>query len=434
MGFPMIVTSRVRGRNGATAPSEKIVMGCIGVGSMGSGHLRAFAAEKDVHMAAVCDLRRTFRRRAQERVTQQTGDRGCQTYADFRELLARDDIDAVCIATPDHWHGLIALEAARRGKAMYMEKPVDVHVAAARALRSTVKQYGVVFQFGTQQRSDHRFRLACELVRNQRIGELKTIVVGSLPGLSLPHQPIQPAPAPEEFDYNMWLGPAPWAPYTFERAASRAEGSVGHWMHIHDYGLGCLSGAWGIHHVDIAQWGNDSDHTGPLRIEGTGTFPRDGLCDTALTWWVEHAYANGVRMIHADSRQTPRRYPAFRSPALQHTGCGILFIGSEGWVIVSRAGIDAEPKTLIQTVFGPKDARLPASPGHRRNFLDCVKSRQQPISHLESAIRSDTVCHLDDMAIRLSRPLAWDPEQERFNNDEQANRLLSRPLRSPWHL
>jgi hypothetical protein len=434
LGFPTVIPARVLGRNGATAPSEKIVMGCIGVGSMGGGHLRAFTNEPDVHMAAVCDLRRAFRRRACEHVARQTGARDCRPYADYRDLLARGDIDAVCIATPDHWHALVALEAARRGKALYLEKPVDVHVAAARALRDTVNRQGVVFQFGTQQRSDHRFRLACELARNRRLGELRTIVVGSLPGLSLPNQPTQPEPDPDEFDYNMWLGPAPWAPYTFERAASRAEGSVGYWMHIHDYGLGCLSGAWGIHHVDIAQWGNDCDRTGPVRIEGRGTLPQDGLCDTPLTWWVEHRYANGVRMIHADSRQTPERFAAFRSPALQHTGCGVLFIGSEGWVIVSRAGIDARPKSLLQTRFGPRDIRLPVSPGHRRNFLDCIRTRTRPVSHLESAVRSDTVCHLDDIAIRLGRPLNWNPEMEQFEDDEQADRMLTRPLRRPWHL
>ena len=385
-------------------------------------------------MAAVCDLRRTFRHRAIQRVNQQTGKGGCQAYEDFRELLARDDIDAVCIATPDHWHTLIALEAARRNKAMYLEKPVDVHVAAAQALRATVRRYGVAFQFGTQQRSDYRFRFACELVRNQSIGELQTIVVGSLPGMTLPNQPIQPEPDPDEFDYNRWLGPAPWVPYTQARVASRAEGSVGYWMHIHDYCLGCLSGAWGIHHVDIAQWGNNSDHTGPLEIEGTGTLPQDGLCDTALSWWVEHRYANGVRMIHADSRQTPERYPAFRSPSLQHAGCGVLFIGSDGWVLVSRGGIDAQPESLLRRRFGPEAIRLPASPGHQRNFLDCVRSGQRPISHLESAIRSDTICHLDDIAIRLGRPLTWDPQRERFPSDEHANRMLSRALRSPWIL
>lgn len=434
LGFPYFVPGRVLGAEGATPPSGKIVMGCIGVGSMGGGHVRGFLAQEDVRVAAICDLRRAFRRKAKQTVDAHYGASDCSTHRDYRELLARADIDAVCIATPDHWHALIGIEAACHGKDMYLEKPVDVHVTAAQALRSAVNRYGVVFQFGTQQRSGRDFRFACELVRNAGIGRLRTIVVGSLPGIELPNQPTQPAPDPREFDYDMWLGPAPWAPYTFERAASRAEGSVGHWMHIHDYGLGCLSGAWGIHHVDIAQWGNGTDDTGPLEIEGSGTLPADGLCDTPLTWRVEHAYANGVRMLHIDSQHTEREFPEFARAAasLQHRGCGILFIGSDGWVIVSRGGIDAEPKSLLQETFDSSAVRLPVSNDHKRDFLDGVKTRGKTVSPIEAAVRSDTICHLDDLAIRLGRRLHWDPAQEQFINDPEANRLLTRPLRSPW--
>jgi len=432
--LPYFVPGRVVGAGGATPPSEKIVMGCIGVGSMGGGHLRGFSAQEDVRVAAVCDLRRKFREKAKQRVDTQYGDASCVMYDDFRALLARPDIDAVCVATPDHWHALVGIEAARNGKDMYLEKPADVHVAAAQALRDAVKRYGVVFQFGTQQRSGRDFRFACELVRNQRIGKLKTIVVGSVPGATLPNQAIQPEPDPREFDYDMWLGPAPWSDYTFQRAASRAEGSPGYWMHIHDYCLGCLSGAWGIHHVDIAQWGNDSDDTGPLEIEGTGTIPKDGLCDTPTTWWVEHTYANGVRMIHAERSQTLREFPQFKSEALQYSGVGVLFIGTDGWVIVSRGGIDAAPKSLLQETFDSTTVRLPVSNNHKRNFLECVRSRKQTISPIEAAIRSDTICHLDDIAIRLGRKLRWNPQREEFVNDDQANRMLTRPMRSPWQL
>ena len=432
--LPYFVPGRVVGAGGATPPSEKIVMGCIGVGSMGGGHLRGFSAQEDVRVAAVCDLRRKFREKAKQRVDTQYGDASCVMYDDFRALLARPDIDAVCVATPDHWHALVGIEAARNGKDMYLEKPADVHVAAAQALRDAVKRYGVVFQFGTQQRSGRDFRFACELVRNQRIGKLKTIVVGSVPGATLPNQAIQPEPDPREFDYDMWLGPAPWSDYTFQRAASRAEGSPGYWMHIHDYCLGCLSGAWGIHHVDIAQWGNDSDDTGPLEIEGTGTLPSDGLCDTPITWWVEHSYANGVQMIHTERNQAAREFPQFKSEALQYSGVGVLFIGTDGWVIVSRGGIDAAPKSLLQETFDSTAVRLPVSNNHKRNFLECVRSRKQTISPIEAAIRSDTICHLDDIAIRLGRKLRWNPQREEFVNDDQANRMLTRPMRSPWQL
>jgi hypothetical protein len=433
-GFPYVVPGRVLGAGGATPPSAKIVMGCIGIGSMGGGHLRGFSGQEDVRVVAVCDLRRKFREKAKQTVDQRYGDSGCTMYQDYRELLARPDIDAVCIATPDHWHALIAIEAARNGKDMYMEKPADVHVAAAKALRAAINRYGVVFQFGTQQRSGRDFRLGCELVRNGRVGKLHTIVVGSLPGMVFANQPLQPPPDPREFDYDMWLGPAPWSAYTFQRAASRAEGSPGYWMHIHDYGLGCLSGAWGIHHVDIAQWGNNTDDTGPLEIEGTGVIPKDGLCDTPVTWRVEHLYANGVKMIHMDSRHTEKEFPQFITPTLENRGCGILFIGSDGWVIVSRGGIDAGPKSLLQTTFGSNESRLPVSNNHKRNFLDCIKTRQKTICPIETAVRSDTICHLDDIAIRLGRKLHWDPKAEQFTGDDEANRLLTRPLRSPWRL
>ena len=434
-GFPYVVPSEVLGGNGSTAPSNKIVMGFVGVGSMGGGgHVRGFIPQKDVRAVAACDVRAIFRQQAKQRIDRHYGDNGCAVYHDFRELLARPDIDAVCIATPDHWHVLIAIEAAKNGKDMYMEKPVDVHVAAARALRDAVNRYGIVFQFGTQQRSNRDFRFACELVRNEKIGKLHTIVVGSLTSIEFPNQPSKPTPDAEEFDYDMWLGPAPWSAYTYQRCASRAMGTDGLWTHIYDYSLGGISGAWGIHHIDIAQWGNGTDHTGPIEIRGSGMIPRDGLADTPTQWRVEHTYANGVKMIHTDYRNAANGYHQFSSGALQHKGCGILFVGDQGWVIVSRGGMDADPKSLLQATIGPNEVRLPISREHRRNFLDCVKTRSQTICPVDTAVRSDTICHLDDIAIRTGRKLRWDPAAEQFIGDDTANRMLRRPMRSPWHL
>jgi predicted dehydrogenase len=433
-GAPYFVPARVLGAGGATAPSEKIVLGCIGVGSMGGGHVRGWLGHEDAHVAAVCDLRQSFREKAKLAVDQKYGNQDCAAYHDFRELLARPDIDAVCVATPDHWHALIGIEAARNGKDMYLEKPADVHVAAAKSLRAAVNRYGVVFQFGTQQRSSQAFRFACELARNGRLGKLHTIVVESWAGPTFPNQPIQPEPDPGVFDYDMWLGPAPWAPYTFQRAASRAEGSPGYWMHIHDYGLGCLSGAWGIHHVDIAQWANGTDDTGPLEVEGTGVLPEGGLCDTALTWRVEHTYANGVKMLHIDARHTEEEFPQFKNSMSSQRECGVLLLGTDGWVLVARDGIEASPKSLLQETLSSDDVRLPVSDDHKRNFLECVKNRRPTVSPIEAAVRSDTICHLDDIAIRTGRKLRWDPVKEQFLDDDAANRLLSRPMRSPWIL
>jgi len=431
---PYFVPGRALGAENVPAPSERIVLGNIGIGSMGGGHLHGWLGHKDVQVTAVCDLREAFRQRAKRMVDEKYGNQDCRMYHDFRQLLARPDIDAVCIATPDHWHALVSIEAAKNGKDMYQEKPADVHVAAAKALREAVNRYGVVFQFGTQQRSSRDFRFACELARNGRLGKLHTIVVGSVPGAELPNQPIQPQPDPKVFDYDMWLGPAPWSAYTFQRAASRAEGTPGYWMHIHDYCLGCLSGAWGIHHIDIAQWANGTDDTGPLEIDGAGVLPKDGLCDTPVTWRVEHLYANGVNMIHMDSRHTESEFPQFKNPILPQRGCGVLLIGSDGWVLVSRGGIDASPKSLLQETFGPGDIRLAVSNHHKQNFLQCVRTRQKTVCPVETAVRSDTICHLDDIAIRTGRKLRWNPDAEQILNDPEANRMLTRPMRSPWKL
>jgi predicted dehydrogenase len=428
--FPYVVPSSALGANGAVPPSEKVVMGFIGVGSMGGGHLRTFLGYDDVQVAAVCDLRKMFSQKAIERVQKKYGDNGHKAYRDFRELLAREDIDAVTVVTPDHWHGLIGIEAAHNGKDMYYEKPLAMSVTEAKAVRDAVNRYGVVFQLGAQQRSDEKFRFACELARNEKIGKLHTIMVGSHPSPTCPNQPNQPTPDKSEFDYDTWLGPAPWAPYTYERCASRAMGTLGMWTFIHDYSLGGLGGAWGIHHVDIAQWGNGTDETGPVEIQGSGVIPADGLADTPIEWEVEHRYANGVKMVHMNTGTALKRARQFSL----HNGLGILFLGTEGWVLVGRGFLDAEPKSLLTATIGPDEIRLPRSNNHRRNFIECVKSRQRTVCPVDTAVRSDTICHLDDITIRLGRKLRWDPQKEKFIKDEQANRMLSRPMRSPWHL
>jgi len=428
--FPYIVPSKVLGANGAVPPSEKVAMGFIGVGSMGGGHLRTFLGYDDVQAVAVSDLREMFRKRAVERVERHYGGKGFRVYRDFRELLAREDIDAVTVVTPDHWHALIGIEAARNRKDMYYEKPLAMSITEGKAVRDAVNRYGVVFQFGAQQRSDEKFRFACELARNEKIGKLHTIMVGSHASMTFPNQPTQPTPNKDEFDYDMWLGPAPWAPYTYERCASRAMGTDGLWTHIYDYSLGGLGGAWGIHHVDIAQWGNGTDETGPVEIEGTGVIPADGLADTATEFEIEHTYANGVKMIHASTRIAIKRAKQFAV----RNGPGILFIGTEGWVLVGRGYLEAEPKSLLTATIGPDEIHLPRSNNHRRDFIECVRSRQRTMCPIETALRSDTICHLDDIAIRLGRKLKWDPQKEEFINDAKANRMLTRPMRSPWHL
>jgi predicted dehydrogenase len=404
------------------APSEKINLACIGVGGMGTGHVRAFLQHSDVRITAICDVRQEHRERAKSFVDQRYGDSACATYNDFRELLARPEIDAVMIATTEHWHGLIGIGAARRGKHMYYEKPMAMSVAEAQAVRNAVKRHGVVFQFGTQQRSSRDYRFTCELVRNGRIGRLQSVLIGSAGGTFSPVEPEVIKPVPAGFDYDMWLGPAPWSPYSDVRV-SRS------WMMIHDYGLGCLDGAWGIHDVDVAQWVNDADSTGPVEVEGEGVFYQD-VRDVPYSWTVEHRYANGVRLVHMDLATARRRYPQFRVGS----SMGSVIVGSEGWIWVSRQGVYTQPESLMRDVIKPNESRVIHSDDHRRNFLDAVRHRRPNISPVEAAVRDETVCQQADIAMRLKRKLRWDPVKEIFLDDPEANRMLARPMRSPWKI
>lgn len=415
----MFVPSHVLGGPRGIAPSDKVVMGCIGVGSMGSGHVRGFLQIPDVRVAAICDVRQEHRERAKALVDKQYGDSKCQTYNDYREMLARSDIDAVMIATPENWHPLIGIEAARRGKHMYYEKPLSVTMAEGWAVRQAVRRYGVIFQFGTQQRSSYNYRFTCELVRNGYIGDLKSIMIGSAGGGYNREQPELIKEPPLGFDYDMWLGPAPYRPYSDVRV-SRA------WMFIRDYGIGCLDGAWGIHDVDSAQWFNDSDHTAPIEIEGRARY-YDDVRDVPYSWTVEHKYANGVQLIHMDMVTARKRAPQFGFGNMSS-----VITGTKGWIWVSRDGMRTDPPSLMQTVIRPDEKRVIFSNDHRRNFLDAVRTRRQPISPIDAAVQSELICQQADIAMRLQRKLRWDPKSERFQGDEMANRLLVRAIRGPW--
>ncbi|NQT26959.1 Gfo/Idh/MocA family oxidoreductase [candidate division KSB1 bacterium] len=420
LSIPTILPSSVLGRDGHTPPSDQIVMGLIGVGSMGSGHLQSFLGHEDVHIAAICDVRKAHRDAAKKRVDQKYGNSDCDTYNDFREMLARQDIDACTVVVPDNWHVLIGLEAARQGKHMYYEKPLALSIEEAKAIRKAVHRHGVVFQFGTQQRSDDRFRFTCELVRNGRLGDMKHIMIGSASYDQIP-MPVK-QPVPEGFDYDRWLGPAPWAPHAAERCTRQ-------WTLIADYSLGCLSGAWGIHHVDIAQWAFNKDLSAPEQIEGWGKTPVQGLYDTAQHWEVEHLYADGKKLVHMDAHTAKERAWQF---GLQWMG--MLFEGSDGWIYVARGFIESEPKSLLKTKFCPSDIRLPVSGDHRRNFLDAVKSGKSTMCPVDVAFGSDITCHQAHIAMKLGRRLKWNPVKEEFINDTEANKMMHRPMRSPWHL
>jgi len=425
LSLPAMLPSSVLGLAGSAAPSGRVVLGCIGLGIQGTGNMRTFRGNSDCQVVAVCDVRETQRSRAKQAVDEFYGNKDCAAVKDFRELIGRKDIDAVQITTPDHWHPLVALEATRRGKHIYCEKPIGWSARAAQAVRKAVQQSGVVFQFGTQQRSGGKFRFACELVRNGKIGQLKTILVGVPGSWTCPRQPTEPVP--KELDYDLWLGPAPLAPYCYQRCRpyTEKEGwSI--WYCISDYCMGMI-GNWGVHHLDIAQWGNGTELSGPTEIEGTGVFPKDMLTDCAVSWQVENRYASGVVLVHMDDG-TARKHPL----QVSKYGHGVLFLGTEGWVHVDREVLDAQPKSLLKATLGPNDLRLLKSDNHHVNFIDAIKGRTRPAAPIDVAVRTDALCHLQQIAIKLRRKLRWDPAQEAFVQDEEANRMLDRPMRAPW--
>jgi predicted dehydrogenase len=437
--LPTIVPAAVLGRGGATAPSNQIVVGCIGVGPQGQGVMGGFLNQEDARVVAVCDVKTEQLEQAKQAVNRRYGNQDCATYGDFRQAVARKDIDAFLIATPDHWHVLVALAAVRAGKDVYVEKPLGLSLGEDWALRRECQRHQRVFQFGTQQRSSRIFRLACELVRNGRIGRLRHINVwapGSAPGGS-----TRVVPAPPGVDYEMWLGPAPYREHTQDLCS--ADGAKKTWWFISDFALGFVAG-WGIHPIDIAVWGADL-FNGPIEVRGRGTFHSEGACDTATIWDVNMKFATGATMKFVgvpnggnqgqptcdtwpESEEWKQRYRRVASH-------GTAFEGTDGWVHVDRGGINLQPENLIDENPDTFKVKLTRSPDHVRNFLDCVRSRAATVCPIEESVRSDSLCHLSEIAMRLNRRVTWDPAKEKFIGDEEANlRLAARKMRAPWHL
>lgn len=417
---PLAATLATRGQE--PAPSARVTMGCIGCGGQGTGDMNVFLNDPRVRVVAVCDVDRRRAEAAGKAVdafyaqrTPNAGGAGCLVTQDFRDIVAREDIDAVLVATPDHTHALISTWAARSGKDVYCEKPLAYSVAEGRAMVETVRRYGRVLQTGTQRRSDGRIRHACELVRNGRLGELRRTVVGLPRGFQIhggygARNPA-PEPVPEGFDYDMWLGPAPDAPYTPGRCHFNFR-----W--ILDYGEGYISD-WGAHYLDVAHWGMGMDLTGPVAIAAEAVFPEEGLYDAPTEFDIEYTYANGMKLF-CSTRET----------------LGIRFEGSEGWIHIEKPGapqVTASDDRLLRSEPRPGEIRLYRSAGgHHANFIDCVLSRQEPAAPVEIGHRSASVCHVGMIAARLGRTLRWDPAAERFVDDPEADRLLFRPMRYPW--
>jgi predicted dehydrogenase len=439
--LPAVVPSRVLGAN---PPSNRITVGVIGCGHQSQRDIPSFLVHDDCQILAVCDVNRaglgyyypdqilgreTAQRWVNEHNAAQTGQaayQACDAYADFRQLLARPDIDAVAVIVPDHWHALIAIAAMKAGKDVYCEKPLALTVDQGRQMVEAVRRYRRVFQTGAQFRSSPNVRRACELVRNGRLGEIRTVRTwvdaNSFPS---PGPGWQPMPVPEGFDYDFWLGPAPEAPYHIERCFHR-------WRYILDYSNGQTVN-FGAHTNDIAQWGLGKDGATPVEFEDNGSefLPKGSLFTAASKTAFRARYADGVELV-CETRSSS----------------ATKFEGTEGRLEVSLGGsIKTFPENLKDSVIGPGEIHLPRSnparkenirkdidADHVRNFLDAVKTRRDPIEPVEVGHSTASLCILGNMAQILKRKFTWDPAAERSPDDEDVNRMLTRPMREPWAL
>ena len=418
---PAIVPSTVFG---PSAPSNTLTLGCIGVGRQGRGDMQEAiyrGLEVGARVVAVCDVDAHRREDAQWLVDKiyateldKDGTKGCAAYHDYRELLARKDIDGVLIVTPEHWHALQSIAAAEAGKDIYVEKPLTYSIAEGQKLVKAIRAHKRILQVGSQQRSSVYFRMACEMARNQRIGKLHTIHVW-LPQDQGEGDPT-PQPIPKSLDYELWMGPTAKVPFTEEGVHPQTGFGRPGWLQRERYCLGMITG-WGSHMNDIAQWGNGSELSGPVEIEATAEFPKRGVFDVHTTFRSEGKYANGVTLI-------------------QETGdpAGVRFEGDRGFVFVQRGAIEPSDRELLREEAGEAEVQLYRSSNHMKNFLECMRSRQEPAAPVEVAHRSNSVCILTHIAMKLRRTLNWDPNAERFLNDDEANRWLDYPHRKPWVL
>jgi predicted dehydrogenase len=432
-GFPTIVPSSVFGQ---MAPSERINVGAIGVGRISRGHdLPAIFKYDKARVIAVCDLDEDRAAMGREFVTEAYAKKlgasykdSVKVYHDYHQLLDNKEIDAVVISTPDHQHAIVAAAAVRAGKDVYLQKPASLTIAEGRYLSDAVQASGRILQVGSQQRSWKQFHRACELVRNGRIGEVRHVEIG------LPGDPAGGSetsmPVPKGFDYDAWLGSTPMVPYTVDRVMPQRGFDRPGWLRMEQFGAGMITG-WGAHHVDTAHWGMNTEYTGPVEIWGSAEFPKSGLWDVHGKFLTHARYANGTTM--AISGDFPN---------------GIKWYGTKGWIFVTRdemttptAGsgktekieplMASDPK-ILTSVIGPDEIHLETSAEHHANWLDCVRSRKQPLAPIEIGHRACSTCLLHHIAMKTGRALHWDPERERFRGDEEANGMLSRPQRSPY--
>ncbi|UCD27830.1 MAG: Gfo/Idh/MocA family oxidoreductase [Planctomycetota bacterium] len=406
------------------APSDRVVVGLIGCGSLGRGHhlSSCMIPNPRIEVGALCDVDMNHLYDAARRCKDRTGKR-VPTYKDFRQLVEQKDLDAVVIATPDHWHALNAIAAMENGLDVYCEKPLSLTIEEGKAMVAAARRYGTVFQTGSMQRSQPQFRRACELVRNNKIGKLHTVTthIGKVPTGRPKDQWQAPQTPPAGLDWDFWLGPAPYADYTPNRCHYQFRW---YW----DYSGGKMTD-WGAHHNDIAQWGLNMDHFGPIMVDSKGVYSDKGPYDAAIQFEVTYYYDTDVILICSSE------------PCGQESN-GIKFIGEDGWIFVNRRKIEASDPDILKIELGPDDVRLyntgdnPNSfVNHYKNWLDCIQTRQRCICDVEVGHRSCTVCHLGNISLRLGRRLKWNAGPMTFFKDQTAtDTMMGRPMRPPWHL
>jgi predicted dehydrogenase len=432
--FPSIVPSSVFGKN---APSNRINVGAIGTGRISRIHdMPGVWRQEFAQIVAVCDVDTKRAGEGKTLVNEFYSKRdgkpfnGVKEYHDFNELIADKDIDAVLISTPDHTHAMIAVAAAKAKKHMYMQKPASLTIAEGRIVSDIVQKSGVKFQIGSQQRSSEQFRYAAELVRNGRIGQLKTVYVG-LPGDPSGNEEPE-MPVPPNLNYDMWLGSTPYVYYTEKRVHPQNGYDRPGWLRCEQFGAGMITG-WGSHHIDSAHWGMGMEKSGPVEVWGRADFPKQGLWDVHGIFKTEALYANGVNMVV--SNELPN---------------GIKFEGSEGWIFVTRGNyqatssdpvnadgskpLDASDPKIIKSPIGPNEFRFTVSKDHHGNWLESIRDNKPTIAPVEEAHRSCSTCLVHHIAMKLGRKVYWDPQKEKFKNDDQANSMLSRSQRSPYAL
>lgn len=432
LSVPMIVLSSVFG---AEAPSNRINVGLIGCGNIGNYHKNNLNECQDVRVVAVCDAYKSRRMALAEELNARYGAGDVvKVFADFRDVIAHPDVDAVFIGAHDNWHTPMSIAAARAGKDVYCQKPLALDLGLTKILRAAVNENKRVFQFGTQYRSESRYRQMVELVRNGYIGALTGIDVwcrnidhNADQYHEKPYGSTVEVPVPEDLDFDAWQGPSPMVPYTVDRCTPWGG------YHCPETSLGFVAGC-AIHPLGIAQWGNRTDDTSPIRYEGTGMVPTEGIFRTLNRWDVLCDYANGVR-LHIMDMQTARDVVMKYYPLTWKDDDGVVFHGTEGWIgAFTSDSFYASNQTLWKQDLKPEDEKLHVSENHIRNFIDCVRTRAETMCPVEMAIRCDTIAHLVNVAAQTQRAIHWDPRAEQIVNDAEAAAMLTRPYREEWKI